>query len=128
MVGLVSMALAAPSKVYKLGRWLAVGNTAGARGPHGPLPDEACTSGRPNCRCTREPDTSAVASTPPMHGGGFHSAPAVSGSRASAMAWAEAISMAGSQLCDEGFEDEALGCFRVAGDLLEKVETWGRPA
>jgi hypothetical protein len=79
----------------------------------GPLPPECCDPGE-------------SASAVPMSGA--PSGPAVSGSRDSAMAWAEAISQAGACLCDEGFEDEALGCFRIAGDLIERVETWGQRA
>jgi hypothetical protein len=123
-----------------------------ARRAYGPLPDEQAPSdeaeaaadpmesGRALCReygwLSDDQVDAAKAyvaanggSVPPMSGGDTYHAPeAVSGSRASAMAWAEAISAAGAALSDEGFEDEALGCFRVAGELLEKVEAWGRPA
>lgn len=81
---------------------------------HGPLPPECC-----DC----DDHVWAVGSMP-MAGGADPST--VPGSRASAMAWAEAISQAGSALCDEGFEDDAIQCFLVAGSLLEKVEAWGR--
>lgn len=63
-----------------------------------------------------------------MSGRAFTAPEYVPGSRASTFAWAEAISAAGSRLCDEGHEDEALACFVVAGKLLEKVEAWGRPS
>lgn len=58
-----------------------------------------------------------VGSAPPMRGEGFHAPPAVSGSKASAIAWSEALSATGKQLSDEGFEDQAVMCFVAAGEL-----------
>jgi hypothetical protein len=40
---------------------------------------------------------------------------------AEALAWAEALSAAGEAVCALGWEDEALGCYRVAGMLLERA-------
>lgn len=42
-------------------------------------------------------------------------------SREEAFQWAEAISKAGEQLSGLGYEDEALGCYKIAGDLLARA-------
>jgi hypothetical protein len=79
------------------------------------------TSGAPTHGYMPETATSApaaAASSLPMTGAeGFYAPSAVAGSRASATAWAEALSAAGKQLSDEGFEDQAVMCFVAAGEL-----------
>lgn len=124
-----------------IARHAAYGLTQALHGPpaptHGPLPPEYCDAPEPeglrdilkggrdlaveNGWLTAEQADDAVdriaASAPPMRGERFSAAACVAGTPASAGQWAIAISAAGKQLSDEGFEDQAVMCFVAAGEL-----------
>jgi hypothetical protein len=115
--------LAALTMGFAFGHEQGRGRTSGPTGDamSGPGANAPSTSGAPTHGFMPETATSvlaAVASSLPMTGAeGFYAPSAVAGSRASAGAWAEALSATGKQLSDEGFEEQSVMCFVAAGEL-----------
>jgi hypothetical protein len=92
------------------------GDAMSGMGANAPSTSAAPTHGFMPGTATSAP-AAAASSLPMTKGGGFFAPSAVAGSRASAGAWAEALSGAGKQLSDEGFEDQSVMCFVAAGEL-----------
>jgi hypothetical protein len=104
---------------HEQGRGRTSAPTGGAMnglGANAPSTSGAPTHGYMPGTATSAP--AAVASSLPMTGtDGFHAPSAVAGSRASAGAWAEALSAAGVQINEEGFEEQAHYLLLAAGEL-----------
>jgi hypothetical protein len=92
------------------------GDAMSGLGANAPSTSAAPTHGFMPGTATSAP-AAAASSLPMTKGGGFFAPSAVAGSRARAGAWAEALSGAGKQLSDEGFEDQSVMCFVAAGKL-----------